>query len=83
MQKTEISYYLLKYLSKNYLQNIQNRYKISKEENKTLDLMNLIAKKRGALLPGNRIDDEKVASILLDDFRSGKIGHITIEKCKE
>ena len=45
--------------------------------------MNLIARKRGALLSGNRINDEKVANILIDDFRSGKIGQITIEKCKE
>ena len=32
LQKTEISYYLLEYLTKNYLQNIQNRYKISNKE---------------------------------------------------
>lgn len=88
--KTEISYYLLEYLTKNYLQNIQNRYKISNEEiealekeNKTIELMNLIARKRGALLSGNRIDEEKVANILIEDFRNGKIGQITIEKCKE
>ena len=88
LQKTEISSYLLKSLSKNYFQHIQNRYKITNEEiealdkeNETLELMNLIAKKRGALLSGGRVDDEKVANILLEDFRSGKIGHITIEKC--
>ena len=45
--------------------------------------MQLIAKKRGAILSGGRIDDEKVASIILDEFRSGKFGKITLEKVKK
>ena len=43
--------------------------------------MDIIAKKRGAILSGGRIDYEKISGIILDEFRSGKIGKITIEKC--
>ena len=45
-----------------------------------LELMNLIAKKRGALISGGEIDYEKVAGIILTDFRTGKIGRITLEQ---
>ena len=41
--------------------------------------MHLIGQKRGALLAGGKIDEAKTAKILLNDFRTGKIGRITIE----
>lgn len=42
--------------------------------------MKLIAKKRGALLSGGNIDEEKISGIILTDFRSGKIGKVTLER---
>ena len=42
--------------------------------------MLLIGKKRGAIMSGGKIDEEKTARIILDDFRSGKLGKITLEK---
>ena len=42
--------------------------------------MQQIAKKRGALLSGGNFDNEKTAGIILTDFRSGKLGKITLEK---
>ena len=47
---------------------------------KVVAIMEDIAKKRAAILSGGRIDYEKVSGIILDEFRSGKIGKITIEK---
>ena len=44
-----------------------------------MDVMNLIAKKRGAILSGGRINEEKIAKILLDEFKNGEVGKITIE----
>ena len=44
--------------------------------------MQLIGRKRGALMSGGMIDDEKTAKIILEDFRSGKIGKISLEKIK-
>ena len=42
--------------------------------------MHLIGKRRGAIISGGNIDDEKTSKIILEDFRSGKLGKITLEK---
>ena len=56
--------------------------KIMDNNEKLLELMHLIGRKRGALISGGNIDEEKTANIILDDFRSGKLGKITIETIK-
>lgn len=91
LEKTEIAYQLLRYLYKNYKKELLERYKIpdfieesgEEERDTILRLMDTIGEKRGAKIAGGRIDLEKVANIVLDDFRSGKIGKITLEKVKE
>ena len=51
------------------------------EENEQIvEIMNYIGEKRGAISKGNSIDLEKVSRIILDDFRSGNLGKITLEK---
>lgn len=88
IEQTEIAYHLLKFLYENYQTELLTRYKIEKQEIRgkesfLLELMHLIGKKRGALLAGGKIDEEKAAKILLDDFRNGKIGRITLEPQKQ
>lgn len=92
LPQTEIAYQLLKFLVENYRNSIIQRYKISDEfieeklqseeaENINIyEIMKEIGKKRGAIISGGQIDDEKTAQIILDDFRSGKLGNITLEK---
>jgi len=71
-----------------YKINIQERYKITDEEIKNIEekdnsiyeLMSLIGRKRGALVSGGNIDDEKTARIILDDFRNCKLGKISLEE---
>ena len=87
IDKTELAYQLIKRLEKDYLGNILNRYKIEeqeymeleKEQNRLYSLMELIGRKRGALLPGNKVDVDKTAGVILDEFRSAKLGNITLE----
>src|SRR5574344_799336 len=89
LEKTEIAYELLKFLLKGYKENVIERYKLDlleidtilnneglEENDKIVEIMNIIAQKRGAILSGARIDYEKVAGIILDEFRSGKLGKI-------
>ena len=40
----------------------------------------MIGRKRGAIIKGGNIDLTKVSKIILDDFKNGKLGKITIEK---
>ena len=89
LPRTEIAYELLKKLYNEYKENIKMRYKIAEDELKEIEniednfiyaLMKLIAKKRGALVSGGIPDDEKVARIILDDFRNGKLGRISLER---
>ena len=88
IDKEEIAYHLVKYLEKNYQRNLYEKYKIRLDEIENIkndsqfhmELMHLIGKKRGALVSGGNVDETKVANIVLDDFRSGKIGRITLEK---
>ena len=93
LEKTEIAFELLKYLVNNYKANLAERYKLDNtideimnssedidDNEKYLSILETIAKKRGALISGGRIDYEKVSGILLDEFRSGKLGRITLER---
>lgn len=91
---TEVAYELLKFLIENYRENIIERYKLTKqyiEQNLNQDqaeniniyeIMQEIGKKRGCIISGGIVDDEKTSKIILEDFRSGKIGNITLEMVK-
>jgi ribosome biogenesis GTPase A len=72
---------LLEELCVKYKENIYTRYKISNDFKfeSIINLLEEIGRKRGCLIRGNEVDYTKTANIVLDDFRSGKIGKITIE----
>ncbi|MCQ2553653.1 MAG: ribosome biogenesis GTPase YlqF [Clostridia bacterium] len=55
------------------------RYKIAQIEETPLLTMEAIAKKRGFIMSGNRIDYDRTAKTVLDEFRSATIGKITLE----
>lgn len=93
LQKTEIAYNLLKYLLEEEKEKVIERYKLDEEqveyelqnedrmENENiLEIMYMIGKKRGAIISGGHVDEEKVSNIILEEFRSGKLGKITLEK---
>ena len=88
IERVDVAYELIKILKRDYLSNLQERYKILDEEIKEInntsnpeyELMLLIGRKRGALVSGGNTDDEKIARIILDDFRNCKIGKITLER---
>ena len=73
---------LVKVLQRDYPEMLCERYKLDEVCEEALDTMETIAMKRGCILPGKRIDYERVANVLLDEFRAGIIGKITLEKVK-
>lgn len=77
----ELSCYLLEYLRDNYESRLKERYKITEDISgfSGFELLELVGRKRGALISGGEIDTFKAAGFVLDDFRSAKIGNITLE----
>ena len=75
----EIAYYLIEYLKNTYPNKLKERYNVEPAEKETMDIINEIAKKRGAIISGGNINMQKVSDIILNEFRSGKLGRITIE----
>lgn len=92
LELTEVAYNLTKFLLKEYRKELIDRYSLDEdkvneilqqdqEENENIyEIMQLIGKRRGAIISGGNIDDEKTSRIILEDFRGGKIGKITLEK---
>ena len=71
---------LIKVLQAEYPEQLMARYKIDEICEEALDTMEAIAVKRGWILSGKRIDYERCGRTILDEFRAGLIGRITVEK---
>ena len=73
---------LIKVLLQDYSSLLEARYKVEEISEDGLEAMEQIAHKRGFIFPGKRIDYERTAKTVLDEFRGGKIGRITLERCE-
>ncbi|MGO5083156.1 ribosome biogenesis GTPase YlqF [Oliverpabstia intestinalis] len=74
----ELSLELLEYIRTNYPGLLNTRYGI-KEEGTPVSLLEAVADKRKCLIRGQEIDYAKAAGIVMEEFRNGKIGRITLE----
>ncbi|WP_373214788.1 ribosome biogenesis GTPase YlqF [Ruminococcus sp. 5_1_39BFAA] len=74
----ELSLKLIDYLRQYYPGYLEERYQI-RTEGKAVEVLEAIARVRGCLKKGEELDYAKASGILFDDFRSGKIGRITLE----
>ncbi len=68
------------YLKENYPERLKERYKLDNLEGYITEL---IARKRGMMISGGEPDTERAAITLLDEYRGGKIGKITLERPAE
>ena len=94
LEITEVAYYLVKFLLENYMSNLCEKYKLNEKylkeilerdlpENENIyEVMLQIGRKRGCIVSGGNVDDEKTSKIILDEFKNGKLGKITIEGVK-
>ncbi len=78
----ELAVELIKFLVKDYPGVLTERYHIEEVENPT-DILMKIAESRNCLSKGNELDYSKAAILLIDDFRSGKLGKLTLEMPSE
>ena len=70
---------LIGVLARDYPDLLSVRYKLEEIAETPLENMENIASKRGFILPGKRIDYERTARTVIDEFRAGTIGRITLE----
>ncbi|HAU84155.1 MAG TPA: ribosome biogenesis GTPase YlqF [Lachnospiraceae bacterium] len=75
---TELALELIDFLQLNYAGKLAERYGIEEKEDK-VKVLEEIADVRACRLKGNELDYEKAANLILDDFRNGKLGRITLE----
>ena len=76
----ELACYLMDYLAAHYADTLTERYKIEVEPGDTgYELLEKAGRKRGFLMRGAQVDTERMARILLDEFRAGKLGRFTLE----
>ena len=75
-------------MSGRYGKRLEERYGVTLVENtagdgkdtkKAWEILREIARARSCLLKGSELDTKKAAGFLLDDFRSGKLGRVTLE----
>ena len=76
---TDLAYELIKFLQLNYCQSLVDRYNIN-EDVDSVHILEQIAEKRACIKKGGELDIDKAAAQLLDDFRAGKLGRISLER---
>lgn len=81
LDSEELACGLLSILGSCYAPLLRERYKLPEElPDDGWELLQLIGRKRGMLISGGEVNTERAAIMLLDEFRSGKIGRITLER---
>lgn len=74
----QLSLFLLEALLKTYPKELEERFSVQVENKTPLEIMEEIAERRKYVVRGGEIDYERTAKAILDDFRKGRIGKITL-----
>lgn len=82
LQTEELAAELIHFLRTAYPEVLADKYDIEMDEDDYV-VLNRIAKSRNCIVRGNEPDTEKAALLLLDDFRNGKLGRLTLEYPQE
>jgi ribosome biogenesis GTPase A len=79
LNTTELAAELIRFLQKEVPGCLTRRYGISSEDGESAEVLTRIAEARNCRLKGNELDLDRAAALLLDDFRSSRLGRITLE----
>ena len=82
MNLEELAAELISYMQDAYPGVLAEKYTINEKQN-SYSVLEAIAESRHCLVRGNELDTAKAAGMLLDDFRNGRLGRITLEFVKE
>ena len=80
MDLETLACHLIELLARRYPQALAERYKLEADPGLPgWELLELCGKKRGFRISGGEVDTERMAKVLLDEYRSGKLGNLTFE----
>lgn len=74
---------LIDELSRFYRQELQSRYKLDSLGSTPYETIEMIGRKRGCIVSGGIVDMEKTYKLILKEYREGKIGKISLDRCSE
>ncbi len=77
--QVDVAWFAIETLRERYPQALLDRYGLKEYTGETEDIFAAIARRRGAVLSGGRIDEQKAAEMILTEFRGGLLGRITLE----
>lgn len=81
---TELCLELIGYLENHYPDMLRAFYQSEWQAGTDrVEILGAVAEKRGCIKTGKELDYEKAARLLLDDFRNGRMGKVTLEDCRE
>jgi ribosome biogenesis GTPase A len=75
----DVAFFAVEYLGAAYPEELKSRYKISEIPEQPLELMEAIGRHRGAVKSGHKVNYHKVSELILHEFRSGKMGQLSLE----
>ena len=78
LQTEELAAELVTFMNKNYPGVLESKYNVE-EDADPYDMVARIAESRHCLVRGNELDTEKASVLLMDDFRNGRLGRLTLE----
>lgn len=78
LDRYELAMELIRTLQHHYPHVFSERYGVGAEQGEAL--LDAIARRRGCLLSGNQVDIERVSRLIVDEFRSGQLGRISLER---
>mgnify|MGYP001432564546 CR=1 FL=1 len=76
----EVAVFLLRFLQERYPESLMERYRLVDVEKEPLELLEAIANRRGLVISGGEADYDRSAEMLIREFRSEKLGRISLER---
>ncbi len=83
LDSRELAMHFLAHGRTRYKEKLETRYKVEMTHEEAYDYLLDIGKKRGFVVSGGGIDETRTANMILDEYRSGKVGKITLELPKD
>ncbi|MGI6152391.1 MAG: ribosome biogenesis GTPase YlqF [Christensenellaceae bacterium] len=80
LNEEELAFYLIGLLMRTAPKMLEERYRIEIEDEDAYETLLAICKKRGFLVKGGECDVERGAKTVLDEFKNGKLGRLSLEK---